>query len=59
LAHEDPDTYDVAFYRDRAIRAAESVVSPLGWDRERIREYLSETTSTGLDAFTEREAVDS
>ncbi|MFW5918903.1 MAG: type B DNA-directed DNA polymerase [Halanaeroarchaeum sp.] len=51
LAHEDPDTYDAGFYRERAIRAAESVVSPLGWNRERIREYLSETSATALSAF--------
>jgi DNA polymerase I len=51
LAHENPDTYDPGFYRERAIRAAESVVSPLGWDRERIREYLSETSATALSAF--------
>ncbi|MFW6003543.1 MAG: DNA polymerase domain-containing protein, partial [Halanaeroarchaeum sp.] len=59
LAHEGPDTYDATFYRERAIRAAESVVSPLGWDRDRIREYCSETTASGLDAFTERDVADS
>ncbi|MFB6124922.1 MAG: type B DNA-directed DNA polymerase [Halanaeroarchaeum sp.] len=51
LAGEDPDTYDPTFYRDRAIRAAESVVSPLGWDREAIREYLAETSATSLSAY--------
>ncbi|AKH97368.1 type B DNA-directed DNA polymerase [Halanaeroarchaeum sulfurireducens] len=51
LASENPATYDTSFYWDRAIRAAESVVSPLGWDRERIREYLAATTATSLSAF--------
>ena len=56
LAHEELDTYDPAFYRDLAIRAAESVVSPLGWDREAIREYLADTTATSLTAFDRQEA---
>ncbi|MFB6133337.1 MAG: DNA polymerase domain-containing protein, partial [Halanaeroarchaeum sp.] len=59
LAHENPTTYDSTFYRERAIRAAESVVSPLGWDRDRIREYLAETTAASLGAFADREVVDS
>ncbi|MFB6114320.1 MAG: type B DNA-directed DNA polymerase [Halodesulfurarchaeum sp.] len=56
LAHEDPDTYDAAFYRERAIRAAEAVVSPLGWRRDDIREALSGTERTGLGAFSPSEA---
>ncbi|MFB6082214.1 MAG: type B DNA-directed DNA polymerase [Halanaeroarchaeum sp.] len=59
LAHEGPDDYDPAFYRERAVRAAESVVSPLGWDREDVRAYLAATTATTLAAYEEREAVDS
>ena len=56
LAHEDPDTYDPAFYRERAIRAAEAVVSPLGWRRADIRAALSDTERTGLDAYGTRGA---
>ncbi|MFB6152752.1 MAG: type B DNA-directed DNA polymerase, partial [Halodesulfurarchaeum sp.] len=51
LGHEAPDTYDPAFYRDRAIRAAEAIVSPLGWRREDIRAALADTDPTRLDAF--------
>jgi DNA polymerase I len=51
LASEDPETYDAAFYRDRAVRAAASVLSPFGWRRDRIDEYLAAGERTSLDAF--------
>ena len=51
LHFEDGDAYDAAFYRDRLVRAAGEVVSPLGWDRERVRAYLRETRDTTLGAF--------
>ncbi|TYL36380.1 DNA polymerase I [Natronococcus pandeyae] len=51
LAHETPKTYDAAFYADLLVRAAESVVSPLGWRESDIREYLSEQTDTSLVRF--------
>jgi DNA polymerase I len=51
LASENPDTVDTAFYRDRAVRAAESVCAPFGWRRDRIGEYLAEGERTRLDAF--------
>ncbi len=55
LAHEDPDTYDPEFYRDRAIRAAEAVLSPLGYRREAIAAELADTSPTRLQAFDTRD----
>lgn len=43
--------YDVGFYREQAIRAVESVLSPLGWDGERIEQYLSESRPVSLNVF--------
>ena len=55
LAHEEPETYDPAFYRERAIRAAEAVVSPLGWRRADVEAELADTAPTRLQAFAGRE----
>ncbi|WP_254862037.1 type B DNA-directed DNA polymerase [Halovivax gelatinilyticus] len=52
LALEDGGVaYDSDYYATLLIRAAESVVSPLGWDRARIRRYLADTETTSLSAF--------
>jgi DNA polymerase I len=51
LAVESGDRYDTAFYDTLLVRAAASVLSPLGWRERRIRDYLSGTTPTTLDAF--------
>jgi DNA polymerase I len=51
LADEAGDRYDRAFYRDRLLRAAASVLSPLGWRRERIEAYLRDTRDASLSAF--------
>ena len=51
LASEGPETYDSAFYRGRAVRAATSVLSPFGWRRDRIEEYLQDGERTRLNAF--------
>jgi len=51
LAHEDPDTYDPEFYRERAIRAAEAVLSPLGWRRGDVTAALADTSPTRIQAF--------
>ncbi len=51
LTVEDPDTYDAAFYEDQLVRATESVLSPLGWDRARIDRHRRETVDASLDAF--------
>ncbi|QKY19438.1 type B DNA-directed DNA polymerase [Halolamina sp. CBA1230] len=51
LLHENPDRYDIAFYRDRLCRAAESVLAPAGFRREEIEEQLSERVNGSLSAF--------
>ncbi|WP_435178555.1 type B DNA-directed DNA polymerase [Halorussus sp. AFM4] len=43
--------YDAEFYADRLVRAAESVLSPLGWDETRIRRYLRDVEEVRLSAF--------
>lgn len=53
LAHEAPETYDPAYYETQLIRAIESLLSPLGWDRTDIRRALTETRELDLTAFTE------
>ncbi|WP_411963803.1 type B DNA-directed DNA polymerase [Haloferax sp. YSMS24] len=45
------DAVDTEYYDRLLIRAAESVVSPLGWDRNRIRRYLSPGRDASLSAF--------
>ncbi len=52
LAIEDGHTgYDAEYYATLLIRAAESVVSPLGWNRERIRQSLADGRTVSLSAF--------
>ena len=51
LAFEQPDTYDSEFYVTQLYRAAESVLSPVGWTQERIRSYLSDRTDTSLTKY--------
>ncbi|WP_277554075.1 type B DNA-directed DNA polymerase [Halobaculum limi] len=51
LDHEPLRSYDAGWYRAQAIRAAESVLSALGWDRERIAESLSATSAPTIGQF--------
>ncbi|RQG98017.1 DNA polymerase domain-containing protein [Natrarchaeobius chitinivorans] len=51
LSLEEPTTYDDDWYATALIRACESVVSPLGWDRGRIRSYLRDGTTVRLSSF--------
>lgn len=44
-------SYDRAWYRTRLVRAAESVISPLGWDRDRIETYLRGNRAVTLESF--------
>ncbi|MEF8825367.1 MAG: type B DNA-directed DNA polymerase, partial [Halapricum sp.] len=44
-------SYDVPFYWTRTVRAAASILSPLGWDVDRIEEYLSDRESVPLSGF--------
>ena len=50
LAHEAED-YDAGFYREQLIRAAESVLSPVGWDRGEIEATLGDTRDATLERF--------
>ncbi|KAB1198830.1 MULTISPECIES: type B DNA-directed DNA polymerase [Haloferax] len=49
--HPGVDAVDTSYYDRLLIRATESVVSPLGWDRTRIRRYLSPGRDASLSAF--------
>jgi DNA polymerase I len=51
LAFEDADRYDAAWYEDAAVRAVESVLTPVGWRESEIRRYLSGATDETLASF--------
>ena len=53
LATEDlrEGEYDAGFYRDLTMRAAESVLSPLGWRRSDIEDYLADRRDAALSAY--------
>jgi len=51
LAHEAVEDYDASYYETQVVRAVESVLSPLGWDRTDIRQALSELEETTLRSF--------
>ena len=51
LASEELDECDVGFYRELLIRAAASVLSPLGWRGKRIEQFLSSYDEISLKSF--------
>ncbi|WP_247729552.1 type B DNA-directed DNA polymerase [Halovivax limisalsi] len=51
LPHEEIDNYDAVFYATELVRAAESVLSPLGWRKENIDQYLSDRVRSTLGAY--------
>ncbi|SFC70083.1 DNA polymerase I [Halobiforma haloterrestris] len=51
LAHEAVESYDPSYYETQLVRAVESVLSPLGWDRTDIRRALAETREPELSDF--------
>ncbi len=51
LAHEEIESYDPSYYETQLIRAVESVLSPLGWDRAEIRRELTETRVPKVTAY--------
>ena len=55
LAHEEIESYDACYNETQLVRAVESVLSPLGWDRTEIQREIAETRETNLTAFTEVE----
>lgn len=51
LAHESTDAYDASYYETELVRAVESVLSPVGWDRTAIKRLLAETHDTEITAY--------
>ncbi|MDL0133884.1 type B DNA-directed DNA polymerase [Halobacterium salinarum] len=51
LAHEETDQYDPSYYGTQLVRAVESIISPLGWDRSDIRRRLAKTRTTKITSF--------
>jgi len=51
LSFEPVERYDADWYAREVLRAAESVVSPLGWDRRRLRRHLRGRRDVTLGAF--------
>ena len=51
LAHERDGEYDIEFYRRQLIRAAESILSPIGWRENTITEQLSGQEDASLHQF--------
>jgi len=51
LAHEEIETYDASYYETQLVRAVDSVLSPLGWDRSDIRRELSGERDAVLSSF--------
>ncbi|MFB6196733.1 MAG: type B DNA-directed DNA polymerase [Halobacteriaceae archaeon] len=53
LAHESIDAYDPSHYESRLIRAAESLLSPLGMTRADIEAGLENARQTTIEGFEE------
>lgn len=51
LAHEDARQYHPSDYETELVRAVESIISPLGWDRSDIRQQLADTRPTKITSF--------
>ncbi len=51
LAHEEIGSYDPSYYETELVRAAESMLSTLGWDREDITQHLGGTHDTTLQEW--------
>ncbi|WP_423746599.1 DNA polymerase domain-containing protein [Haladaptatus sp. SPP-AMP-3] len=51
LASEELSEYDVGFYRELLIRAAASVVSPLGWREQRIEQFFASYVEISLKSY--------
>lgn len=51
LPFETIEEYDAESYTAELIRAAESIVSPLGWGRDNVRRFLCDTEDSTPAAF--------
>ncbi len=52
LAHEAPECYDADYYETQLRRAIESVLSPVGWDRDDISDALSDVQTMTIPDYT-------
>ena len=52
LAHEAIETYDASYYETQLVRAVESVLLPLGWDRSDMERELTGTRVVGITDWT-------
>jgi DNA polymerase I len=52
LAHEAIETYDASYYETQLVRAVESILAPLDWDRNDIRRELNGTHVVGITDWT-------
>ncbi|VTT86312.1 Archaeal DNA polymerase I [Halorubrum sp. DM2] len=52
LAHEEIETYDASYYETQLVRAVESILAPLDWDRDDIRRELNETRVVSITDWT-------
>jgi DNA polymerase I len=53
LPFEESERYDAEWYETAALRAVESVLSPVGWRRADIERYLAERTDSSLARYLE------
>ena len=51
LATEEPATYDTAYYDQSLLRAATSVLAPVGWSTEQIKQQISGSRDPSLSFF--------
>ena len=51
---DDAERYDTEFYSELAVRAASSILAPLGWERDDVREFLRETNQVTLGGFSSK-----
>lgn len=52
LAYEDVKSYDPSYYETQLVRAVESLLSPLGWNRTDIQRELAKIRKPELMAYT-------
>lgn len=48
---ENAEQYDAEYYVGEVLRAAESVLSPVGWRERDIRKYLADREDVSLNRF--------
>jgi DNA polymerase I len=51
LAHESIKAYDQSYYETQLVRAIESILSPIGWNRTNIRRKLDGTREADIGMF--------